>query len=81
MLGGERGVGSVRPEKLKLGVFLNKQALFIVGGRPEKMYFVKLEMTVIGDLFKHNILKLISKWNCLIITESCVGDILIPWQC
>lgn len=37
-------------------------------------------MTVIGDLFKHNILKLISKWNCLIITESCVGDILIPWQ-
>lgn len=39
--GRERGVGSVRPEKLKLGVFLNKQALFIVGGRPDKMYFVK----------------------------------------
>lgn len=32
----------MRPEKLKLGgFFLNKQALFIVGGRPEKMYFVK----------------------------------------
>lgn len=36
-----QGLVSVRPEKLKLGVFLNKRALFIVGGRPVKMYFVK----------------------------------------
>lgn len=41
MLGVETGAGFVRPEKLRLGILLKEQALFIVGGRPEKNVYSK----------------------------------------